>query len=316
MFKTKRSLVMKKIRCIPLFALAALLAGCGNNMKAPSFANEGEEVNYVQFKGALIEAKSLSEMYDTEYYLSDRVVKASSSTSYTNNWKRGNKELSNEEYVTSATGETQFDVDNFVAKSVGETKASRKATNQEDNHTEDSKASFEAYRQIEEIKNSTYFIEANAKTKTYAMQQKISSSNKREDIFDNYIRDSMHNLANLFDSYIPMNQQEAKRYLFYNNDDTIFTFALTEEKNDNSQPYFNSYFKTKIKGQLDLTSKKEYFRLSYEVSEERTYNQDDGAYREGDVISIINKVYYDISVNGKDVNLNNVNIDDYRLTSY
>lgn len=303
---------MKKIRYIPLFALAALLASCGPSMKAPSFANEGEEVNYVQFKGALIEAKSLSEMYDTEYYLSDRVVKASSSNSYTYNWKRGNKELSNEEYVTSATGETQFDVDNFVAKSVGETKASRKATNQEDNQTEESKASFEAYRQIEEIRNSTYFIEANAKTKTYTTQQKISSSNKREDIFDNYIRDSMHNLANLFDSYIPMNQQEAKRYLFYNNDDTIFTFALTEERNDNSQPYFNSYFKSKIKGQLDLTSKKEYFRLSYEVSEERTYNQDDGAYREGDVINIINKVYYDISVNGKDVNLNNINIDDYK----
>ena len=39
-------------------------------------------------------------------------------------------------------------------------------------------------------------------------------------------------------------------------------------------------------------------------------------YAEGDVVTYQNTLYRDVSVNGKDVNLSNINIDDYRLTSY
>ena len=308
---------MKNFKYIPLFALTALLMSCGlGGAKAPTFSNEGNEISYMDFKNQLEDARYYSEIYDTEFKLTDRIVKESYSQTRINTWKRGNKEISREEQQAISSSEIQFDFDNFVMKSVSDSKGTSKSVSPQGEINYNGKESQEVYTQIEEVNGSNCFITANAKLKTYYVSQRITSQYKREEIFDTFIRNSMYELVSLFEVHIPQTKAEASGYLFYNYDDSVFTFSLTDEKESNTEVTYKSTIKSKIKAQIDLTSKKEALRLSIETTEERTYKMNSYDYAEGDVVTYQNTLYRDVSVNGKDVNLSNINIDDYRLTSY
>ena len=51
---------MKKLRYIPMLALVSLLSSCnlfgGNKMKAPTFAKEGDEVEFTDYQAKLAAA--------------------------------------------------------------------------------------------------------------------------------------------------------------------------------------------------------------------------------------------------------------------
>ena len=300
------------MRFIPMLALTALLSGCnlfGGGMKAPTFAKEGEEVSkYSTFIQQFQDAYKDSELYDTESKLGDRVLKANSSQSSTEVLKRGKKEVRKTESTTTMKGESQFDTSNLVGKTTSESKGTEKRSDEEGTYSSTSTSKQEQYYQFQN-KN---LVLANAKTKEYRIQ--ASSVSNKDNYFDDLIRNSVASSSYIFQAYLPGTESLAKDYLFYNNNDTIFTYSLNKEDEDTkSSSYYNVVTKTKLKVQIDLTNKKQAVRMSYEYKEEYTYKKDSGSYVDGDVLTQESKIYLDYTATAKDVNVKEVNLDDYEL---
>ena len=305
---------MKTIRCIPVMALAALLSSCSlfGGMKAPTFSKEGEEVTYEEFEEALDEALEYCEFHDEESNLGDRVIKASISQMTTDIWKRGKKEISKTEMQATDTGESQFDYSNYVAKSTDEIKDSEKNTNQEGESTRTNNINYENYYQFGTINSSYYLILVNAKTKEYyGLSQ--TSSNAKDFMFGNLIRSTFSYAYYSFSKYMPSSPLTAKDYLFFNNNDTVFTYSENKEDEDKNSSFFNRSTKTKIKAQVDLTNKKQAIRLSYEYKEETEYKRDYEGYKDGDIVTSEEKYYVDYSFTAKEVTVNAVDLGNYTL---
>ena len=318
MLETKRSSIMKKMRFIPLLALVTVLSSCnglgGNAAKAPTFAKEGEEVTFSEFKQQLNVATNDSEISDTNSKLTDRLIKTSSSNTTTRIWNRGKTDLEKNESQTTSKGEASFDTNNLVAKMTAESKGTQKVSDQESTYSETSSSKQD---QFDKIKNVKYLIYANAKTKQYVAQTAVTGTTKDDALFDNLIRDSLSSLLYLFNMYLPSSTTEARDYLFHINNDTLFTFALTNEEEDSrSSGLYTLKTRTKIKVQLDLTDKKQAFRYSSESRVEYDYKKAYESYKADDVLTEDTKVYAEYTVSSKDVKVNPVDLSDYVQSNY
>ena len=195
---------MKKMRYIPIVALAALLSSCSlGGMKAPSFAKEGDEVNYEKFFGKLDDAEEKSELSDKDSELGDRILKASDSTSQTTIWKRGKKELEKEVVQSISKGESQFDYSSHVAKMTAEIKGTDKETAQEGTYNITANAKQEQYYQFEKIEGVKYLALVNAKTQQYRGYYPVVEPMKEDDVFDQVVRSTIMNASYYFENYIP-----------------------------------------------------------------------------------------------------------------
>ena len=309
---------MKKVRFIPLFALTALLSGCslfgGGAGKTPKFDKEGDEVKYAKFTEALTEAYQDSELYDTDSKLGDRVIKSSTSYSESRTVKRGKKEVNKSTGTQTYKAESQFDYGNLTGKETAERKYTEKSTTQEGSGSSTSNEKLEYHYQFEKVDGTKSLVMANAKTKEYRSYQSVPSSKDEEDVFDSMVRSSISYVSYVFEAYLPSSSSAAEDYLFYNNNDLIFTYSYNDETSDKSD-YYNVETTSKIKAQVDLTDKKQACRLSYEVTTVYTYKKDYNGYLEDDVVTSESKRYAEFTVNSKDVNLKAVDIDDYSLVN-
>ena len=111
---------------------------------------------------------------------------------------------------------------------------------------------------------------------------------------------------------MPSSSADAEDYLFYNNNDTIFTYVKNDEDSSKSDNY-NVETTIKIKAQVNLTDKKQAARLSYETTTVYTYKKDYNGYLEDDVVTEETKAYAEMTGTAKDVNVKAVDIDDYSL---
>ena len=303
---------MKKMRYIPMLALSALLTGCnlfGGGMKAPTFAKEGEEVSkYSTFTQQFQEAYQNSEIYDTDAKLGDRILKSNSSQSSTEVLKRGKKEVRKTESTTIMKGEAQFDYDNLVGKMTSENKSTEKRSDEESSYSSTSTSKQEQYYQF----NNKNLVLANAKTKEYRIY--ASSVSNKDSYFDNVVRSSLSSSIYVFSAYLPSSDSAAKDYLFYNNNDKVFTYSLNKEDEDSkSSTFYTTVTKTKLKVQIDLTDKKQAVRVSYENKVEYTYKKDSGSYVDGDVVTEEDKIYVEYTATGKELTVKEVNLNDYEL---
>ena len=318
MLETKGSLIMKKMRFSPLLALTAVLTACdlfgGNGAKAPTFAKEGDEVTYTEFKKQLQEASNDSEIADESSLLTDRVVKASTSSSSSRVWKRGKTELEKDEEQSTGKGESSYDTNNHAAKATAETKTTRKSSDRESTASETVNSKQEVYYQIEKVKGYKYLIYANAKTNQYYTQTSISGSVTDDKAFDNLIRNNLNTLYYIFSNSMPYSDSEAKDYNFHVNSGKLFTFSLTSEEEDSkSSQYYTLKTKTKHKVQLDLTDKKQALRYSRETKIEYDYKKSIDNYKSDDVLTEETKSYAEYTITAKDVKVNPVDISDYTL---
>ena len=304
---------MKKLKHIPLLALTALMSGCNlfGGVKAPKFDSEGEETTYIGFREKYLEALRDSELRDEESKLTDRVLKRSYSSTTRETVKRDKKEISTIENQIIATGESQFDVDNLVGKMSAEMKNTSKVQSQEQNSTSTSNSSFEQFIQFDKVKGSTYLIVANTKTNSYYTGDRISTGNTQEDVFDNNVRQELLSIIPPFDEYMPVNLMDGSDNLFYVYDDIRFTYTKAKEADDNSYGAYTQYTKIVLKAQLDLTDKKQAFRLSYEYKEELTYRTNSDGHYKGDVVTNEQKIYYDYVITAKNVNVKPVDISNF-----
>lgn len=306
---------MKKLRLIPLLSLAALLSACslfGGKAKEPKFSKEGDEVTYEKFQEQYSKAYMDSELYDTDSKLGDRSLKGTASYSSTDLHKRGKKEINKEEDSYTVKGEAQFDYDNLVAKSTAEIKRTSKESSPEGTGSSTQTMKSEEYYQFTKIDGTKYLVEANAKTQVYSPYRSVSSSSDEKDVFDLFVRSNFSSYSYMFGNYIPNSKEEAKDYLFYNNDDVLFTIVYNEDDEEDVS-YGTVKTKSKIKVQIDLTDGKQAIRVSAVNKTETSYSKDYNSYLDGDVVSEENVTYVDYSISSKDVNVKEVNLDDYTL---
>ena len=310
---------MKKTRFIPILALTALLAGCdlfgGNKMKAPSFAKEGEEVKYSEFTSALQEAVNNSEVADNNSLLGDRYEKASVSQAEINTVKLEKKEISKSDRQMTSKSEAQYDADNLVAKVTGESKSTYKYSDDERTDSETSSMKTESYLQFDKINGLKTLVTANAKTKTYFSTTTVTGNQTEERVFDSATRSDMTSIFNVFSYSVPTSESNAKEYLFYINNDVLFTLSQNTDTEDNASPNFTLTTKIKLKAQIDLTSKKEAFRYSYEYKTEYTYKRNYEGHLEGEVVTNERKSYAEYTFTAKNVTVKPVDLDDYTLNN-
>ena len=227
---------MNKIRFIPMITLTALVTGCslfgGNGMKAPKFAKEGEEVSYSKFIDEMDDIQDESELFDADSKLTDRTLKITYGMSETASLKRGKKEVHKSTSQQTGKSESQFDASNLTAKEVGETKTTEKMTTQEGNSSSTSSRKQEVHYQFEKVEGNNSLVLANAKTKEYYSYRSVVSGSDEDEVFDSLIKNSLSSYIYLFSSRMPMTEQDAKDYLFYINNDTVFTYSLTKEDTD------------------------------------------------------------------------------------
>ena len=286
---------MKKLRLIPLLSLATLLSACslfGGKAKEPKFSKEGDEVTYDEFNTAYQKAYMNSELNDTDSKLGDRSLKGTASY--------------------SVKGEAQFDYDNLVAKSTSEIKRTSKESSPEGTGSSTQTMKSEEYYQFTKIDGTKYLVEANAKTQVYSPYRSVSSSSDEKDVFDLFVRSNFSSYSYMFGNYVPSSKEEAKDYLFYNNDDVLFTIVYNEDDEEDVS-YGTIKTKSKIKVQIDLTDGKQAIRISAVNKTETSYSKDYNSYLDGDVVSEENVTYVDYSISSKDVNVKEVNLDDYTL---
>ena len=304
---------MNKIRFIPVLALTALLAGCSLfDGKAPKFADAGEEVEYSYFYNQSTAAIDDSEIGDYEVKLTDRVVKYSSYLMQKTVVKRDNKEVSKSESTHSKKSESQYDVDNAVGKITSEDKMTYKGNGPEGTGSYTTNEKLERYYQFEKDSGIKYLIYANPKVKEYYHQEQVSSSRKQDEIFDGLIRGELVNMVNDFYPYLPRSTSDAKDYLFYIKDDSLFTLSKTKEETIKTSGY-KLLSKTKIKVQLDTTDKKQSLKISREVQNEYLYLENTSSFRANDNATENIVDYTEYTFTGKTVNLSAIDINGYYL---
>lgn len=301
---------MKKMRYIPLLTLASLLIACDNaaNLKSPTFAKEGDEVNFTEFTSKFNDAANDSELVDLSITLGDRVMKASYSDYYLETIKRDKKEISKSEQSGSCKGEYQFDENNLVGKQTAEVKQTYKVTNQEGSMSATQNTNSECYYQFGKNNGTDGILRVNTKTQSYYTVY-VGGSNKKN--FDYFMRGELQNGLSDFSNYLPADNKAAREYLFYtNNNDTLFTYTTNQDKEETLNNY-KLTTRLKIKAQLDLADEKQSFRISYEETVSYDYTRNVDNHLKGDNFVQENKHYAEYVISAKDVNVDKVDISNY-----
>lgn len=304
---------MKKISFIPFIGLVALLSSCSlfGGGKAPKFSKEGDEVKYETFAEKYSEAYKNSEFSDTDSKLGDRTLKGTYYSSQSGSVKRGKKEISKGSSTRSEKEEMQFDYSNLVAKITSEIKDTSKSTTPEGSESETENSKKEMYYQFDKIEGTQYLVSANAKTQVYS---KVTAAGEDKDkTFDYVARNQLTSPNSYFSRYAQSNEDFIKDTLWYVND-SLFTYVYNKEDTDKEDKY-KLETNIKLKAQMDMTDGKQAVRVSYEVKAVMTLTDDYGDYKDGDVVTTEQKVYVDYSISSKDVNVKEVNLDDYTLSS-
>ena len=319
---------MKNLKIIPLLSLTVLLSSCGTaSGKAPSFAKEGDEVKYSKFQEDVYKAYKDSELYDDDTIYGDRLCKMAYYESSVETQKRGKKEISKSESATSATGEAQYDGDNYVAKTTTEMKGTYKSTVPEGEATQNANQKSEIYYQFGKVDSRQYLLSVNNKKKTYYGYTSVVDSKK--DVFNSFIGEEIMSLASPFENYLPDSEADAKEYTFYIKDETLFTYSAAIEKEENAETTQYNYStgtstsvkygvkktKLKVKVQLNLEDKNQSLKVSYEKSVQTTYTKDYNGYAEDDVVITESKSYIDYSAVAKKVDVKELDLSDYTYTS-
>ena len=115
---------MKKLKFIPVLAVAALLSACGSNgvsVKAPKFAKMGEEVSFEKFDEEI--NKRFDELdFLKEDLLNSKTLVGKGSSLISEKMTRGKKIITESTMKDSDEAKYELDMKNYIAKMSGESK--------------------------------------------------------------------------------------------------------------------------------------------------------------------------------------------------
>ena len=307
---------MKKIKFIPILAVAALLSGCnsgGISVKAPKFAKEGEKVTDTKFmedfskavKGLDIEQSPLEK-------LDSRVVSYSACASLDTSVKRGKKEIYKNSNKESVKSSYEFDSENLRVHFKEEVRfaSSRKSVTQPE-YKQESKNTTERYYQKYEKDGKSYVVTVSPKEKTVTKYYELNEITTHLAVYNDYLAGSEEDAIShdvLFDLYTEWEyQSEASklRYEFFENG-TVYTWTYKYETESNADKY-NTKVVHAEKWQLEVNENNVNFRRSVEstttIDYVKNYSTSSLTYQEGDQEVRVNKQYTDVSAKLKKVSV-------------
>ncbi len=310
---------MKKIKFVPVLAIAALLSACGVNkgisVKAPKFAKEGAEVTYTEFMNKLDEAFDASEITQEDAKLSDRLITTKQSQSQKEVVKNGKKQVSKQEQVITYGNKYQFDYDNCIGNSEYVFKASSASEDAHgDKTTEDSEKKTSQF-QFGEGEHENQFYEYELENKYYRQVATLAEDETKEHLFGILIKETIYDSISAAFGILPSSEAEAESYKFYVNG-KVFTYTdgydESGDMKDDDDNVFGTYTaKGDLKVQLDFTDGAQKLKMAMEVTETGKYTAAYDGYGEGDESKMEVKMYVDNSVQSKKVSLKAIDASEF-----
>lgn len=306
---------MKKIKFIPILAVAALLSGCnsgGISVKAPKFAKEGEKVTDTKFmedfskalEGLDIEQSPLEK-------LDSRVLSYSACGSQATSVKRGKKEVYKQSYKESVKSSYEFDSENLRVhfKEEGRSQASRKSARMPD-YKQESKGTTERYFQKYEKDGKSYVATVSPKEKTVTKYVELTEVTTLLSAYNSYLSSSaedamsMDVLSDLYSDWASQSEEIKSRYEFFENGG-VYTWTYKHETESNADKY-NMKLVMSDKYQVEIDGNNVKYRRSSESTTTYDYTKNYNGtivYQEGDQEVIVAKSYVDMSMKLKKVSV-------------
>lgn len=311
---------MKKIKFIPVLAMAALLSACelgGPSVKAPKFAKEGDKVEAAAFIEDALKAIKELEVYKAEPSYKDRFVKVNNSNSEEEFLKRGNKKVNQYSYKKSSDMTFEFDFDSYVAYGTMEEKVSStdKSTSSSSNRTANMKTSTYLQKVTHEGKN--YFASVSKDSKKMMGYAEITELTPEKALFESIYASgekqylTLTTAVSFMESEYPsFTDEEKAKYNFYKNGD-VYTITYEDTREGEYKYddviYYTTSNTSKMKLQYEIKGKDVYFRSSEEEIEiidyKKTYYSYPESYFEGDHYEEKEVSYSECSAKDKSVSL-------------
>lgn len=228
---------MKKLKFIPVLAVAALLSACGSNgvsVKAPKFAKMGEEVSFEKFDEEI--NKRFDELdFLKEDLLNSKTLVGKGSSLVSEKMTRGKKTITESTMKDSDEAKYELDMKNYIAKMSGESKEEviNKSNSTNSKSTANDKGVY--YVQEAEYEGQKYLANVDSANKLVELMMPLSETVKAETYLDQIGKQSitqsvqLPSLKYLLSIMATWTEEEFEGYKFYQNGNT-FTYTYSYEE--------------------------------------------------------------------------------------
>ena len=276
---------MKKIKFIPVLAMAALLSACemgGPSVKAPKFAKEGNKVEAEKFIEDASKVMSELDVSQENPTYQDKLITVKLSYSDEIFIKRGNTKISQQSGAYVYNMSYGFDVDTKVALGKTELNAKQTKKDQTTNSSTTEKAKQEVYLQKFSHDGKAYFGMVTPKEKEMEGYAELNETVTEEKVFNSFVANAedeylyLSECAGLFTQYPLMPDEEKAKFAFYENGN-VYTVTYTTESESDEENYKKKLTST-IKYQYEIKGNDVTFRMSQEELTVYDYKKSYSAY--------------------------------------
>ena len=268
---------MKKHSFLPLLLVVPLLSGCGA-VGEPSFANNGNEVEFAQFSEDFANAVEANEFFK-EGHIGSKLIKGSG-TSYSNQETSVDGSQKDQSFArTTMKIEIKGDSVNNIARRNNKITIAyySKSPTGNTEYINTDKNKYQLQEGTHDGKRCAFLVDM--KEKDYELTTEFSDEQTMADAYDYAIKDYASSQVSVFNNliatYASATEEEQKNYKFYESGN-IFTIELKkvveneERKNSDDEVYLIVNSTNEEKWQIDLTNgafEYKHFR-SYQMNEE------------------------------------------------
>ncbi len=308
----------KKLLFLPLVLVAPILASCGG-VKAPKFANEGNNVDAATFAS---DFQATLEKFD--YHKEDKVgstvVKDNSKEETNDKIYNGKVNLSEYKIKKDSTIVWNGDTENLVASKVEKTTKSSVAKQDGISLKSNDKIRTDEQVQAATYDGKNYCVAVDNKNKLYAPLVELDETITMAFAIDSVIKDTIseyyNDILTILASYASSSEEDQAKYKFYENEN-IYTITF-EEKIENKE-YTNSdgdVYKVEnstdsSKWQIDLSNGKFAYKTYSEYSEKIEYKLNYGSHAAGEIEETVTKRSHDVNGEAKSINIKAANLEGY-----
>ena len=262
---------MKKLNFLPLLLVAPLLVGCGSGVKAPKFADKGEEVAGDKFAADFLEVSSQA-AFAKEDALGSLVLKSKAKYSNEEKLVRESKAIETLKETENDTSELKYDAANLLVQGVSKGSGKGTQTTITGKGSGSTKSSSHVYIQEFTKGENKYVVMGEEEGKTINAIAPVTELTPTNKIIDGYMKEGIATqgwyVTEAVTLYAAADETEKANYHFYENG-KIFTVVYKqvveakEHKNGDDQVDYVTSSDISYTAQLDLTDgawRQKYYR--------------------------------------------------------
>ena len=317
----QKEIYMKKLTFLPLFLVAPLLVGCGNNVKAPKFAKVGDEVAGDKFIADLTEKSSASAI-SKEDKLGSLVIKSVVKSVDEAKLTRADKTVVSQSttYEEQKT-DAKYDAANLLV--AGKTSAKATLNKKTLYGTEKTNGTTKGNTFIQQFEKDgkKYAVMGNKEAKELNKMVEFTELLPADKYFDTMMKAMIgENGEHIMDAcadWSMADEEGKKNFKFYENGN-IFTVeykrVIENEEHKNGEDKVDKVTNAtySYKAQIDLTDGAWKAMYYSEAEEKVEYKLNSGSNLEGEVKVTKGKSSEEVEVNSKDVKLKAVDVSKYK----